>query len=59
MKSTANEELKHVQALLKMEKSEDLEQYKKKVLNSSIKERKKDGICWYPVFVKKKLFRIR
>lgn len=56
MKNTANEELKHVQALLKIEKDEDLEQYKKKVLNSSIKERRKDGVCWYPIYIKKSFF---
>jgi ATP-dependent RNA/DNA helicase IGHMBP2 len=55
MKSST-EELKHVQALLKIEKKEDYEQYQKKVLNSSIKEKKKEGVCWYPVYIKKNYF---
>lgn len=52
MKSST-EELKRVQALLKIEKQEDYEQYQKKVLNSSIKDKKKEGVCWYPVYIKK------
>lgn len=47
------EELKKVIALLKVEKEEDLEQYRKKVLNIGLDERKKEGVCWYPVIQRK------
>ncbi len=47
------EELKHSLKLLKKEWKEDLEQFKKKFLYTSIPERKSEGICWYPVQLKK------
>ena len=47
LKST--EELKNVYELLKLEKEADLEYYRQKVLNASLEQRKKDGLCWYPV----------
>ncbi|MDQ3393786.1 MAG: AAA domain-containing protein [Bacteroidota bacterium] len=52
----AIEELKKVLALLKVEKKEDLEQYKAKVINTSVKQRKKEGVCWYPVYIRKNYF---
>ncbi|TDQ13533.1 putative DNA helicase [Algoriphagus boseongensis] len=47
------EELKQGLKLLKMEWQEDLAQYKKKFLNTSISDKKKEGITWYPVVLKK------
>jgi ATP-dependent RNA/DNA helicase IGHMBP2 len=47
------EELKHTLSLLKIEWKEDLEYYKRKVLLASIQDKKKDGVCWYPVVIKK------
>jgi ATP-dependent RNA/DNA helicase IGHMBP2 len=47
------EELKHVLALLKIEWKEDLEYYKRKVFLASIHDKKKDGVSWYPVVIKK------
>lgn len=47
------EELKHVLSLLKIEWQEDLEYYKRKVLLASIHDKKQDGLCWYPVIIKK------
>lgn len=35
--------------LLKIEKEEDYAQYQRKMLDTSIKERKKQGVTWYPV----------
>jgi superfamily I DNA and/or RNA helicase len=35
--------------LLKIEKEEDYAQYQLKMLDTSIKERKKQGVTWYPV----------
>ena len=43
------EELKFSLQLLKREWQEDLQQYKKKFLSSSIADKKKQGVCWYPV----------
>ncbi|MEM7551361.1 MAG: AAA domain-containing protein [Bacteroidota bacterium] len=37
--------------LLRLEKEEDLEQYQRKVLNTSPKERRREGVTWYPVKV--------
>ena len=47
------EELEHSLKLLKKEWQEDLAQFKKKFLYTSIPERKSEGICWYPVHLKK------
>lgn len=38
-------------ALLKKEWQEDLQQYKEKILYTAIAEKKKSGVCWYPVVV--------
>lgn len=46
------EELKYSLKLIKQEWEEDLQQYKKKFLYTSLSDRKKEGICWYPVQVK-------
>lgn len=35
--------------LLKMEKEEDYAQYERKVLNTSVAERRKQGVTWYPI----------
>jgi ATP-dependent RNA/DNA helicase IGHMBP2 len=43
------EELKRLQATLKIEQEEDRQYYRDKVLRSPLKERKEKGICWYPV----------
>lgn len=37
--------------LLKKEWAEDLRQYKEKILHTAIAEKKKSGVCWYPVVV--------
>jgi superfamily I DNA and/or RNA helicase len=47
------EELKKGLKLLKQEWMEDLAQYKQKFLNSSLSEKKKAGITWHPVHLKK------
>lgn len=46
---TAAEELKHLRKILKIEKEEDLQQYRKFVVESEISERVKNGSSWYPV----------
>ena len=45
----AREQLVYQRNLLKIEKEEDYRQYQDKILNTSIQERKKEGVCWYPV----------
>lgn len=45
----SSEELRKVYELLKLEKEADLEYYRQKVLNASLEQRKKEGLCWYPV----------
>lgn len=50
---TVKDELSQVQTLLKMEQEEDLEQYKLKSAKSPIAERKKSGLCWYPITITK------
>ncbi|MFC3415487.1 AAA domain-containing protein [Algoriphagus hitonicola] len=38
---------------MKQEWQEDLAQYKKKFLNTSLADKKKEGITWYPIQIKK------
>jgi ATP-dependent RNA/DNA helicase IGHMBP2 len=45
------EELQHVKSLLALEKKYEFEQYQKKMLTASLKEKVSTGICWYPVTV--------
>ncbi|MEP0711906.1 MAG: IGHMBP2 family helicase, partial [Algoriphagus sp.] len=47
------EELKNGLKLLKIEWQEDLAQYKQKFLTTSLAEKKKAGITWHPVQLKK------
>lgn len=39
--------------LLKLEWESDLQEYRRKVLNASISSKKEEGVCWYPVHIKK------
>jgi ATP-dependent RNA/DNA helicase IGHMBP2 len=50
---TSTDELRNTYELLKQERQADLQQYQQKVLQKSITQKKKDGICWYPVKVDK------
>lgn len=47
------DELKEGLKLLKLEWAEDLAQYKKKFLNTTLAEKKKAGITWHPIQLKK------
>ncbi|RAK70168.1 AAA domain-containing protein [Hymenobacter edaphi] len=47
------EELRRVQALLKLEQQEDLEQYRLRNAKSTISERVSRGLSWYPVKITK------
>jgi len=46
-------ELRHMRALLQLEQKEDHAQFKLKNFNSSIKERRKRGLTWYPITIVK------
>ena len=52
-KKDIQEELKHLLTLLKKEKEEDLLTYKRKMASTSLDERRKQGVCWYPVNLEK------
>lgn len=45
----AQAEINRLIDLLKIEKDEDYAQYQQKMLNTSIDERRKQGVTWYPV----------
>lgn len=47
------DQLKNTLRLLKIEWEEDLAQYKKKFMYTSIADKKEEGVCWYPVYLKK------
>jgi len=55
-KKDIQEELKHLLALLKQEKEEDLLVYKRKMTSTSLTERRKQGVCWYPVELERTKF---
>ncbi len=50
------EELLQLVKLLHQEKEEDLRQYKEKIQSASPVERRKNGVCWYPVRLDKTSF---
>ncbi len=47
---------KKLSELLKKEKAADLALYKSKMTNTSLVERRKSGVCWYPVLLEKTRF---
>ena len=55
-KKDIQEELKHLINLLKQEKEEDLMVYKRKMTGTSLPERRKQGVCWYPVNLERTKF---
>lgn len=48
---TPEEHFSKLQILLKIEREEDRNQYQQKIRNRSIEDRKKEGVCWYPITV--------
>ncbi|NJK97711.1 MAG: hypothetical protein HC905_24885 [Bacteroidales bacterium] len=50
------EELKALLSLIKREKEEELAQYNIKMAGTSFAERRKQGLCWYPVRIEKTSF---
>ncbi|MDN5200659.1 AAA domain-containing protein [Fulvivirgaceae bacterium BMA10] len=55
-KKDIQEGLKTLLVLLKKEKEEDLLQYKLKMAGTSLIERRKQGVCWYPVHLERTRF---
>ncbi len=45
----SSDEIKLLRQLLKIEKEEDLQQYRRTVVESSVQERVQNGTTWYPV----------
>lgn len=50
---TSQDELLKTFELIKQERQADLLQYQQKVLQKSITQKKKEGICWYPAKLEK------
>jgi ATP-dependent RNA/DNA helicase IGHMBP2 len=50
------EHFRKLAELLKKEKAADLAQYKSKMTSTSLIERRKSGVCWYPVMLEKTKF---
>ncbi|MGE0771624.1 MAG: AAA domain-containing protein [Cyclobacteriaceae bacterium] len=49
----AIDELKNVLELIRLERQADLDQYRMKVLQTPLHRKTKEGICWYPVRIRK------
>ena len=47
--ASIQDHFKKLLTLLYKEKEEDLKQYRQKMMSSSLKERRLNGVCWYPV----------
>ncbi len=45
----AEQQLTHLQELLRIEKREDAAQYQLKIVQAPLAKRRKDGLCWFPV----------
>ncbi len=54
----AQEELQTVLRLLELEKQADLAYYQEKVLNTSLEDKRKEGVCWYPVILSKQRYNL-
>ena len=55
-KKEIKNKFKYLIDLMKLEKAADLAQYKSKMTNTSLIERRKSGVCWYPVMLEKTHF---
>src|SRR5436190_21592483 len=54
----SKEELEKLLSILKIEQEEDRLQYKEKVLKSSLSERKRIGVSWYPIVIKESYYSV-
>src|SRR5690606_1096451 len=53
---TSIDSLSHTRALLKIEREEDFEQYKQKILRTPLQERTKAGLAWDPLLYKSTMY---
>jgi ATP-dependent RNA/DNA helicase IGHMBP2 len=53
IKKEIREELEHLIKLLQLEKEADLKQYSQRMTSTSLAERRKNGVCWYPISIEK------
>ncbi len=49
MFKSPEEELQHTLSLLKQERQAEFYYYRNKVLNTPLEQRRKEGLCWYPL----------
>jgi ATP-dependent RNA/DNA helicase IGHMBP2 len=56
--NSSTEELQHLLSILSIEQEADRLQYKEKVLKSSLAERKRLGVSWYPIVIKESFYGI-
>lgn len=54
--SRIDQHITKLASLLKIEKEEDLHQYKIKMSDTSINERRRQGVCWYPLIIENTKF---
>ena len=47
----SEQQLIHLQELLRIEKREDATQYQLKIVQAPLTKRRKDGLCWFPVAI--------
>lgn len=53
-----NEQLVALQGLLRLEKEEDFERFRREIQQLSVREKVEKGLCWYPLEVRKDGFTI-
>ncbi|WP_375561689.1 AAA domain-containing protein [Bernardetia sp. OM2101] len=49
--SNSEQQLTHLQQLLRIEKREDAAQYQLKIVQAPLIKRRKDGLCWFPIAI--------
>ncbi len=52
-KQEINQQIVKLQELLRLEKQEDAVQFQNKMAGTGYKQRRKLGVCWYPVILEK------
>lgn len=57
-KTNSGEELVHLLEVLKTEQEEDRAQYREKVLQSPVSERKRIGVTWYPIVIRESYYTV-
>ncbi len=55
-KNKIDDELEKLLKLIDIERKEDLAQYRQKMISNSLFDRRKEGVCWYPVQLERTRF---